>query len=704
MNLSIPLFLFIFFFTKSANGFLNSISALNELAELGKKVYDFFDDNKAQTTVGVMLSKNVTAEKKIQIASQLAEPAIRTNPKLNRLNQDLREDLNATLTGLRNNWLMKRTLDSVLKQKLKSSIGSMLQNGTIEKLPVSFAKDANRKLAEALYQNGRLTIQLANNISGIEILGDGTSHDSLIIDLGRAITTKFESLSIEWSEKLSSVLNGVSANKMLIETFQGKVMAGLELLGNEMNFSKATTDDFRKNLYKTFDVCFDTTMQNIQAKYEKEPGVLQKLRTQFESQFDVAQSGSEFSLTNLWKETSTAENLELMTEMERLFEKKLTEHLATQYFNDNELGPYLGRSIHLLQKTMETNFKDINEQLSFQNSDLKNFIENQAHLEHERKFIEKVLVPVNLTMAQKLEYLKFNTNKIYWRRFQDLYDHHKIVSIPEEMRIYYERNLKELLQYEKRRDEKFDFQAYEHFRELYIHVYQMAWDLRHFRETQDQVDLDAEFLQREHEKKENATRDFRETDRKLRKDVATLEFNHFANGKMRDSVHDLSDELGESEFEMIFRTSTKFSMDISGKTPENHCKKQSFTLIHEGHHHGHIIRQNSTEGAQFFLFREHDEISKSFWQDLLTQIYDGFSNLDPFATSSSPLTKESYIESLRVASHKAVVKICTEKINNKHKCKFVLTSRAHCLFPRESKENFITFVGPHKSIKIVIGL
>ncbi|CAJ0948853.1 unnamed protein product, partial [Mesorhabditis belari] len=165
-------------------------------------------------------------------------------------------------------------------------------------------------------------------------------------------------------------------------------MAGLELLGNEMNFSKATTDDFRKNLYKTFDVCFDTTMQNIEAKYDKEPGVLQKLRTQFESQFDVSQSGSEFSLTNFWKDTSTAENLELMTEMERLFEKKLTEHLATQYFNDNELGPYLGRSIHLLQKTMETNFKDINEQLSFQNTDLKNFIENQAHLEHERKFIE----------------------------------------------------------------------------------------------------------------------------------------------------------------------------------------------------------------------------------------------------------------------------------------------------------------------------
>ncbi|CAJ0920757.1 unnamed protein product, partial [Mesorhabditis belari] len=493
MNLSIPLFLFIFFFTKSANGFLNSISALNELAELGKKVYDFFDDNKAQTTVGVMLSKNVTAEKKIQIASQLAEPAIRTNPKLNRLNQDLREDLNATLTGLRNNWLMKRTLDSVLKQKLTSSIGSMLQNGTIEKLPVSFAKDANRKLAEALYQNGRLTIQLANNISGIEILGDGTSHDSLIIDLGRAITSKFESLSIEWSEKLTSVLNGVSANKMLIETFQGKVMAGLELLGNEMNFSKATTDDFRKNLYKTFDVCFDTTMQNIEAKYDKEPGVLQKLRTQFESQFDVSQSGSEFSLTNFWKDTSTAENLKLMTEMERLFEKKLTEHLATQYFNDNE---------------------DINEQLSFQNTDLKNFIENQAHLEHERKFIEKVLVPVNLRMAQKLEYLKFNTNKIYWKRFQDLYDHHKIVSIPEEMRYYYERNLKELLQYEKRRDDKFDFQAYEHFRDLYVHVYQMACDLRHFRETQDQVDLDVEFLQREHEKKENATRDFRETDRK----------------------------------------------------------------------------------------------------------------------------------------------------------------------------------------------
>ncbi|CAJ0948871.1 unnamed protein product, partial [Mesorhabditis belari] len=42
----------------------------------------------------------------------------------------------------------------------------------------------------------------------------------------------------------------------------------------------------------------------------------------------------------------------------------------------------------------------------------------------------------------------------------------------------------------------------------------MACDLRHFRETQDQVDLDVEFLQREHEKKENATRDFRETDRK----------------------------------------------------------------------------------------------------------------------------------------------------------------------------------------------
>ncbi|CAJ0920708.1 unnamed protein product, partial [Mesorhabditis belari] len=322
-------------------------------------------------------------------------------------------------------------------------------------------------------------------------------------------------------------------------------------------------------------------------------------------------------------------------------------------------------------------------------------------------------------MRIKLHYRENRSFRLYWKQFNEKYNDQQISSRYDNMGYDYifKTYLNRLYNHEVAKgNNTFDYRSYETFTQMYTTVYEMAHHLRFFSDSQEKIlESEAEedirvfsrYREEEIDEFEQKMEKLRKVDHSYRKKIATIDFNTFVAYQMGFCTIDLSDTANHSLFDLGFEAFHNFVnthrwKDTNETLNRNFLFYQNtsgscehrFNYIHKDYHHGHFHQKNSRTGAKFYLFSEHDEITNEDREKLNTSLNESF--LKSQLPSILPKTQEAY--------HEAAVKICQKKVNNKHKCRFVLTTTNDCIYPRESDNPFILFLNPHKNIKVVIGI